>query len=97
MPLEPPRDGRGRLLRVAFLKKCEVAEERFDQEVAIHVGLLTSVRPCGSFLSSDPSAEILESDKIMTEALLFPFRCRPVDFGFLQGLVRAEWDGAIDG
>jgi hypothetical protein len=97
MLLEPPRDGRGRLLRVAFLKEGEVAEERFDQEVAIHVGLLSRIRPCGSFLSSDPPASNLESDKIMTEALLFPFRCRPVDFGFLQGLVRAEWDGAIDG
>jgi hypothetical protein len=31
MPLEPPRDGRRRLLWMAFLKEGEVAEERFDQ------------------------------------------------------------------
>jgi hypothetical protein len=95
MPLEPPRHGRSRLLRVAFLEKGEVAEERFDQEVACHVGLLSRIRPCGTFLSSDPPDEILESDKIMTETLLFPFRCRRADFGFLQSLVRAKWGWGV--
>ena len=90
MLLEPPRDGRSRLLRVAFLKEGEVAEERFDQEVAIHVGLHSRIRPCGTFVSSDRSATNLESDKIMTETLLFPFRCRQSDFRFLQGLVGAK-------
>src|SRR3954453_5707101 len=95
MPLEPPRDGRSGLLRVAFLKEGEVAEERFDQQVAIHVGLLSRVRPCVTFLSSDRPATNLESDKIMTEPLLLPFRCRRAEFGFLQRLVRAKcglWD-----
>src|SRR4029453_15910912 len=90
MPLEPPGHRRRRLLRVAGLKQGEVAEERFDQKVACHVGLLLCVRRYGTFVSSDRPDEYLESDKIMTETPLFPFRRRRTDFGFLQRLVRAK-------
>src|SRR5688500_11947695 len=36
VPLELPRDRRGRLLRVALLEQGEVAEERFEEEVTVH-------------------------------------------------------------
>jgi hypothetical protein len=90
MLLKAPGNRRRRFLRVTLLKKREVAEERFDQEVAIHSWAPICVRSTGAFLSSDPSATNLESDKIMTETLLFPFRWRKADFDFLQRLVRAK-------
>jgi hypothetical protein len=97
MLLEPPRHGRRRLLRVPFLKEGEVAKERFDQQVAIHVGLLSRVRSCGTLLSSDRPAINLESDKIMTETSLFPFRCRRTDFHISQRLVDAECGQGFEG
>jgi hypothetical protein len=91
MPLKPTGDRRGRLLGMTGLKEGEVAEERFDQEVAYHDGLHSRVRRCMTFVSSDRPAKNLESDKIMTETLVFPFRCRRADFGFLEAAARAKW------